>query len=298
MALFFTAGFLMNKPQHRYRVSTREHDLLLSIGYILIGMSASFFTYHIKNGFPALTGVLIALFLLPRGLFLLANCIGRYLGIAADRLTPEQEHPAIKTYIDDLLKSLGGSIPTVKSHVLKSLYERKDYPAMLGWIKTAMRLELKVGLRIVDKIDDKHAMSIEISRPVPAIGTPEFKNTRVVVNASRDNFESKSFDWIVSGFAHELSHVVLFSIGHNLQENEKAVDLTAMILGFENFTVTVEQPTIKKVALLGYLTIPERDFALSYLRKVRRVRKADTSPTIYQARKLIANIVGTSITTK
>jgi hypothetical protein len=71
-----------------------------------------------------------------------------------------------------------------------------------------------------------------------------------------------------------------------------------MILGFENFTVTVEQPTLRKVAMLGYLTIPERHFALSYLRKVRRVRKADTSATIYQARKLIAKIVGTSITTK
>jgi hypothetical protein len=45
----------------------------------------------------------------------------------------------------------------------------------------------------------------------------------------RDIVHTNRFEWIVAGFARELSHVVLFSIGHKLQEEEKAVDLTSMI---------------------------------------------------------------------
>jgi hypothetical protein len=83
----------------------------------------------------------------PFGTVLLFNCALRYLGLVPDIKTPEQEHQVIKTYIDDLLQSIGGAIPTVEPRVLKGLYKQKNYPAMLGWIKNAMRLELNVGLR-------------------------------------------------------------------------------------------------------------------------------------------------------
>jgi hypothetical protein len=56
----------------------------------------------------------------------------------------------------------------------------------------------------------------------------------------RDLLETKPFGWVVAGFAHELSHVVLFSIGHPLQHEEKAVDLTAMILGYPTFVEGAE----------------------------------------------------------
>jgi hypothetical protein len=157
---------------------------------------------------------------------------------------------------------------------------------MLGWIKKAMRLELKVGLRIVDKIEGGHAMSIEWSKPIPLVGTKEFKNYRVIINARRDIVHTKPFEWIVAGFAHELSHVVLFSIGHKLQKEEKAVDLTSMILGFDEFLVRAKHSTSEttwrigysitstKTEWLGYLTIPERDFARKYLKKIKRERQS------------------------
>ena len=263
------------------RAWTRERDLLFSLLLIAVGLVA----LHIANShreFIALAGVLVGIYSLLWGGVLLFNCAGRYLRLIPDRITPEQEHKIIKNYVDDLLQSIGGSIPTVEPHVLKRLYKQKDYPAMLGWIKNAMRLELKVGLRIVDKIDDAHPMSIEFSKPVPGIGTKEFKNYRVIVNAGREIFDTKPFDWIVAGFAHELSHIVLFLIGHRLQEEEKAVDLTSMILGFDKFLVNAKRSTsdttwraglsrtTTKTEWLGYLTIPERDFARSYLKKVRR----------------------------
>jgi hypothetical protein len=225
----------MQSRRYLNPIRTRARDLLLSIAFIVIGFAALNFANSHRD-FPALAGVLIGIYSLLSGTVLLFNCTRRYLGLIPDRITPEQEHHVIKNYIDDLLLSIGGAIPTVVPHVLKRLYKQKDYPAMLGWIKNAMRLELKVGLRIVDKIDDARPMSIEISKPVPRIGTKEFKNFRVIVNVQREIVDTKPFDWIVAGFAHELSHVVLFSIDHKLQDEEKAVDLTSMILGFDVFS--------------------------------------------------------------
>jgi hypothetical protein len=83
----------------------------------------------------------------------------------------------------------------------------------------------------------------------------------------RDIVHTKPFEWIVAGFAH--AHVLLFSIGHKLQEEEKAADLTSMILGFDEFLVRARHSTSEttwrigysitstKTEWLGYLTIPE-----------------------------------------
>jgi hypothetical protein len=261
---------------------TRERDLLLSIVFIALGLAALLFANSHRD-LPALVGVLLGINSLLSGIVLLLNCTCRYLGLVPGRMTPEQEHHLIKNYIDDLLQLIGGAIPTVETHILKGLYRQKNYPAMLGWIKNAMHLELKVGLRILKKMDGPHPMSIEIGKPVPRIGSEEFKTFRVIVNARRDVFDMP-FDWIVAGFAHELSHVVLFSIGHKLQEEEKAVDLTSMILGFGDFFVKAKRSTSEmtwrtgysktstKTEWLGYLTIPEREFARNYLKKIMRGR--------------------------
>src|SRR5205085_9113262 len=121
----------------------------------------------------------------------------------------------------------------VDQQTLKRLHKKADFPAMLGWIKQSMRLNLRVGLRIVNH-REKRPMWIEWTNTIPSIGTAEFSDKRVVVNATREALE-KPLDWIVAGFAHELAHVVLCSMNHKLQEDEKAVDLTAMILGYDKF---------------------------------------------------------------
>jgi hypothetical protein len=179
--------------------------------------------------------------------------------------------------------------------MLRTLYDRKDYPAMLGWIKNSMRLDLRVGLRIADSPEPSAPMWIETPMNMPLYGTSEFRRTQVVVNVRRDLLETKPFGWIVAGFAHELSHVVLFSIKHPLQHEEKAVDLTAMILGYlafvESAEVTVRSGwlssiimalllaplgvlfwagTSKQTTRLGYLTKSEAAFARSLLASTLR----------------------------
>jgi hypothetical protein len=136
---------------------------------------------------------------------------------------------------------------------------------MLGWIKNSMNLNLRVGLRIVNSSEDPHPMWIETPKPMPTFGTTAFRNIRVIVNARRDWIESSPFGWVVAGFAHELAHVVLFSIGHPLQLEEKAVDLTAMLLGFQKFITSADRIQRDRRQRLGYLTSFEAEFAYKQL---------------------------------
>lgn len=198
----------------------------------------------------------------------------------------------IRDYLDELLNSLAPT-PPIDSSVLKALYDRKDYAAMLGWIKNSMRLDLRVGLRIVDAPETSPPMWVELPQPMPIYGAAEFRRARVVVNARRDVLETKSFVCVVAGFSHELSHVVLSAMGHRLQHEEKAVDLTAMILGYQSFIGDAEVTKLDgliwslllmvlllptgllfwrgstKTWRLGYLTRAEATAALHHLMQVQ-----------------------------
>lgn len=97
-------------PKAAYSLNrTRERDLLLSIVLVASGSVALNFANSHRD-FPALAGVLVGISSLGWGVPLLLNCIGRYLGLVPDRMTPEQEHHVIKSYIDELLQSIGGAI--------------------------------------------------------------------------------------------------------------------------------------------------------------------------------------------
>jgi hypothetical protein len=206
----------------------------------------------------------------------------------------------IREHLDELLKSFGRVNPPIDPTILQTLYDRKDYPAMLGWIKNSMRLNLQVGLRIVDRPETSPPMWIETPNAMPIYGTAEFNRVRAIVNVRRDILETKPFTCIVAGFAHELSHVVLFSIGHKLQHDEKAVDLTAMILGYRRYISDAEVTKTKGALLstllmllllplgimfwagtkkekwrLGYLTSTEALAACQYLAKIERAQHCD-----------------------
>src|SRR5438045_1253669 len=83
--------------------------------------------------------------------------------------------------------------------------------------------------------------------------------------------EARSYNEFAMTVAHELSHIVLDSIHHPLRTEEKAVDLTAMILGF-SYLYRRGAHTVELVCLhervkrsLGYLSEPEVDTACCIL---------------------------------
>ena len=172
----------------------------------------------------------------------------------------------VRDYLDQLIPSFRHARRTVDTAALRRLHAQRDFAGILRWIKNAMRLDLRLGMLIVDANGaapkptlNAAPMWIEMPHPMPRYGTDAFRNTRAIVNVRRDFLDSSPFTWIVTGFAHELSHVVLASAGHRLQDDEKAVDLTAMVLGYEAFVADAEVTKhhgLLSSALLALLMLP------------------------------------------
>ena len=112
---------------------------------------------------------------------------------------------------------------------------------------------------------------VRLPNDMPEYGTQAFKDLKL------DMFILKSFahqsrchEFIVV-VAHEFSHVVLELIGHPLRTEEKAVDLTAMLLGFSYsyqlaaHAVRAYPGNIVETSRIGYLTEDELNAACRIL---------------------------------
>jgi hypothetical protein len=73
---------------------------------------------------------------------------------------------------------------------------------------------------------------IEIPENMPYYGTEAFKKVTLRMFLRKSFLATSTYEKAAIAIAHELSHVVLESIRHPLRKEEKAVDLTAMLLGF------------------------------------------------------------------
>jgi hypothetical protein len=97
---------------------------------------------------------------------------------------------------------------------------------------------------------------------LPFYGTKAFKETSLKMFFRKSFLERHTYDQVAIVIAHELSHVVLDSIRHPLHREEKAVDLTAMLLGFRHLYLSgahKEHRTGKsiKTETTGYLSSAE-----------------------------------------
>ena len=86
--------------------------------------------------------------------------------------------------------------------------------------------------------------------------------------------EQSPFDEVSMGIAHELSHLVLDYIKHPLRRCEKAVDLTAMMLGFRCLFAT---GTYKEIKLKDHIEVRQHGYL-----SPEEVRRADRIIEQYQ----------------
>jgi hypothetical protein len=77
---------------------------------------------------------------------------------------------------------------------------------------------------------------VSIPSNLPLYGNPSMVNFPINVRLSENCAENPAT--LISIVAHELSHILLYSIWHKEKENEFYTDLTAMILGFANIIKT------------------------------------------------------------
>ncbi len=142
----------------------------------------------------------------------------------------------VETYIRQLRDSLGSVRQVVPEGELRVLYERKDFTGMAQYIRNTLGLNMGLRLGFVNKGGPAGAPAwIATPVSVPLYGTEDFCRMTVTMYIRKSFLRGASFESVVLAMAHELCHVVLYAIGHEFQDQEEAVDLTAMMLGYRNF---------------------------------------------------------------
>lgn len=148
----------------------------------------------------------------------------------------------IEECVQKLSVSLGGVKPPIPENELRRFYEKNDLTGMIKTIARLLRLQNPIIIRdITEEMKrNKDALikliaSVTIPGSMAPYGTRAFGVMPIELFFNRAYLKIAPFEGIVFTIAHELCHVILHSIGHELKKSEMATDLAAMILGFRNF---------------------------------------------------------------
>jgi hypothetical protein len=198
-------------------------------------------------------------------------------------------------YIKQLINSFGirGTISGQTLEKLRGLHQSGQPSKCIAEIKSILRLGFTIKVGYMNSVPDltnlknfviKHYpelnnKELDVISPkklsmagafavipphLPLYGTLAFDNFKVLMFISRQIMDD-SFEAFVYSVAHELAHFVLFSTRHPLQNNEVAVDLTAMILGFLDI---IRVGRKSKGTINGYLD--DHGFQIAYREISRR----------------------------
>jgi peptidoglycan hydrolase-like protein with peptidoglycan-binding domain len=178
-------------------------------------------------------------------------------------------HTLVEAYLAQLQKTLP-YVPPISVQNLQGLHKARDYEGIVRLIRRTMNLEVRLVLGLVNSGGPPNAPAwIELPKDMknmPYHGTEAFKEMKLRIFFRKSFLEESTYDQVALAVAHELSHIVLASIRHPLWEEEKAVDLTTMLLGFRLlyksacFTEHISGDTITH-RTLGYLNQNEVELA-------------------------------------
>jgi hypothetical protein len=169
---------------------------------------------------------------------------------------------------------------------LKSLHIARDYKGMVRLIKKTMNVETDIhvlwvleGAANTGSAKDAPAW-VNIPSEMPPYGSKPFREMRLDIFLRRSFLETSAYDQIAITIAHELSHIVLESIKHPLRRCEKAVDLTAMLLGFRRLYGSGSQKEQRSgqgsaIQQLGYLSSHEVQLADQVIRQIQLSRMSE-----------------------
>jgi hypothetical protein len=144
----------------------------------------------------------------------------------------------IDAYLRQLVSSFGNVRAPVDDNELLRFFNAKDYTRMVGFVKKSMRVECRLRLGLVNAGGLSAPAWVETPDPMPRAGTPAFRNTLVTMFIRRDFIAYATFEALVYSMSHECAHIVLNSVAHPLRDEEVAVDLTCMLLGYRDYYVT------------------------------------------------------------
>jgi hypothetical protein len=179
----------------------------------------------------------------------------------------------ISDWTHDLARRLHVRAP-VETTELQKLFAAEDFAGLVGAIKRSFGLELKMELGRVKSGGCPTAPAwIKLPEFMPLYGTEAFRRTTVRVFIREEFMRWMPFPTLVSAIAHEMAHVVLESRWDPLRENEKVVDLTAMLFGFSELYFQGATYQAGRGNTVGYLSLQEVRYAASLMAKLRRASR-------------------------
>lgn len=155
----------------------------------------------------------------------------------------------IENYLQELCESFNGPKKPVDPEPLQKMHREENYSAMVKLVKDNLSLhDLNVILGKVKSGGPKNTSAwINFPSKMPFYGTKEFKKVEVKIFIRKKFMQEWPFEAVVSSLSHEFSHVALNLIGHRLEKVEEAVDLTAMIFGFNEFFQTGVEELYRRI---------------------------------------------------
>jgi hypothetical protein len=124
-------------------------------------------------------------------------------------------------------------VPPIAVEKIKALHEKGDLGGIVKFIRNTMNVNVRLALHWTTEQSRMNAPAwIRLPEKVPYYGTDAFKEMKADMFIVKEFAQAASCNQFAIVVAHEFSHVVLDAIGHPLRKDEKAVDLTAMLLGF------------------------------------------------------------------
>ncbi len=176
--------------------------------------------------------------------------------------------------LKSIVEKLRISLPVVKKiddEKLRQFFNSQQYREMVSFMKNHMRIDCRILLKCMDGQNNvtqngDHVRStpafVTLPEQFPLYGSTAYKNLQIKLTYYKAYAER--FHYFSMMIAHELSHIVLYSINHELKHNEEATDITAIMLGFETY-FELGHTTLTKSAnsKLGYLKYEEMIYVMS-----------------------------------
>ena len=201
---------------------------------------------------------------------------------------PVTESPVIKSYMESLVKVVGINEKVDDALLIDKVADGKTKEVVEA---IARQLRLPVSIRLHESQEARPGVLAEVKIPpdLPMWGLASLKGypLNVTVYKGHDATPSR-FIYVV---AHELSHVVLKSLGRVDEDkdvHEKQTDLTVLLLGFAT-SFRLGKDTLGEVA--GYLSANEVEYAYSLYLKMLAAKRAERRPTPAKKEPLPSDVV-------
>jgi hypothetical protein len=161
--------------------------------------------------------------------------------------------------IDTIAPRLGGVRQAVPRRHLEQLHQAGKYSELIASIKRSMGIELRIILGKVKSGGPERAVAWVNLEDMPPYGTLAFRRHTVNLFIRKDYLLGTTLDQLVRIVSHELAHIVLDATGNPFKRDERAVEVTAMLLGFAEY---FEAESTHIVQIVDAETVGEPDSVL------------------------------------